>query len=157
MTRKTKTYIWSVVLTLAVGALSAFVTMGNMDIYENINKPSIAPPGFLFPIVWTILFTLMGISFANVLVRGREIHCETSSCKAIYVLQLFANFLWSVIFFNFRAFLFSFVWLVFLWVLILIMIKCFYGISRASAYMNIPYFLWVTFAGVLNFMIYTLN
>ena len=152
MTSKTKTYIKSVVLTLAVGALSAFVTRGNMDIYESINKPYIAPPGFIFPIVWTILFVLMGISFANVLVKG-----QGNVCKGIYVLQLFANFIWSVIFFNFRAYLFSFVWLILLWVLILIMIKCFYKISRAAAYLNIPYILWVTFAGALNYMIYILN
>ena len=152
MTRKTKIYIKSIVLTLAVGALSAFVTRGNMDVYESINRPSIAPPGFIFPIVWTVLFVLMGISFANVLVKGRG-----RECSGIYVLQLFANFLWSVIFFNFRAYMFSFVWLILLWVLILVMIKCFYRISPFSAYINVPYFLWVTFAGVLNFMIYILN
>ena len=157
MRRKTKTYVWSIGLTLAVGALSALLTMGNMDVYEDISKPYLSPPGFLFPIVWTILYTLMGISLANVIIKGRENGISSLSCVIKYTLQLVVNFFWSIIFFNMRAFLFSFVWLCLLWVLILIMMTCFYRISRSSAYINIPYLLWVTFAGYLNYMIYILN
>lgn len=144
-------------LTLAVGALSAFLTMGNMDIYKTINVPSFAPPGFLFPIVWTILYTLMGISVANIIVTGKENSLHIVPAVRTYILQLAVNFFWSIIFFNMQNFLFSFIWLILLWVLIIDMIVKFYSISKLSAYINIPYLLWVTFAGILNFMIFILN
>lgn len=157
MKTKTKTYIFSILITLAVGGLSALLTKGNMDVYETIDKPPLAPPGFLFPIVWGILYVIMGASLANILVKGREKGIYTVPCVKIYALQLVVNFFWSIIFFNMRAFLFSFVWLLLLWVLIIVMIDGFSKISRISAYANIPYFLWVTFAAYLNFMIYRLN
>lgn len=157
MKTKTKTYIFSILITLAVGGLSALLTKGNMDVYETIDKPPLAPPGFLFPIVWGILYVIMGASLANILVKGREKGIYTVPCVKIYALQLVVNFFWSIIFFNMRAFLFSFVWLLLLWVLIIVMIDRFSKISKISAYANIPYFLWVTFAAYLNFMIYRLN
>lgn len=157
MKTKTKIYIFSILITLAIGGLSALLTKGNMDVYETIDKPPLAPPGFLFPIVWGILYVIMGASLANILVKGREKGIYTVPCVKIYALQLVVNFFWSIIFFNMRAFLFSFVWLLLLWVLIIVMIDRFSKISRISAYANIPYFLWVTFAAYLNFMIYRLN
>ena len=157
MKSKTKTYLWCIGLTLAVGALSAFLTMGNMDVYEEITKPPLAPPAILFPIVWTILYTLMGISLAGVIIKGRKDGKYTLPAIRTYVVQLAVNFFWSIIFFNLRAFLFSFAWLFLLWFLIIDMIFKFYKISRISAYINIPYFIWVTFAGYLNLMIYILN
>lgn len=157
MKTKTKTYIWCILITLAVGGLSALLTKGNMDVYETINKPPLSPPGFLFPIVWGILYVIMGASLANILIKGREKGIYTVPCVKIYALQLAVNFFWSIIFFNMRAFLFSFVWLLLLWVLIIVMIDRFSKISKISAYVNIPYFLWVTFAAYLNFMIYRLN
>jgi len=157
MKSKTKTYLWCIGLTLAVGALSAFLTMGNMDVYEEITKPPLAPPAILFPIVWTILYTLMGISLAGVIIKGRKDGKYTLPAIRTYVVQLAVNFFWSIIFFNLRAFLLSFAWLFLLWFLIIDMIFKFYKISRISAYINIPYFIWVTFAGYLNLMIYILN
>ncbi|MBE6681914.1 MAG: tryptophan-rich sensory protein [Ruminococcaceae bacterium] len=154
---KTKTYVWSVIVTLAVAGLSALLSMGNMDIYGSIEKPAFAPPSILFPIVWGILYILMGISVANVIIKAREKGVYALSCIRIYALQLIVNFFWSIIFFNLRAFLFSFIWLVLLWVLIIVMIKCFSKISSFAAYINIPYLLWVTFAAALNFMIFRLN
>lgn len=157
MKSKTKTYICSILITLAAGGLSAFLTRNNMDVYESINKPPLAPPALLFPIVWSILYVLMGISLANILIKGREKGIYTVPCVKIYFLQLAVNFFWSIIFFNFRAFLLSFIWLLLLWVLIIKMIDCFSKISKSAALINIPYFLWVTFAAYLNFMIYRLN
>ena len=157
MKRKTKTYVACILLTLAVGVLSAFLTKNNMDVYETINKPPLAPAGFLFPIVWGILYVIMGISIAGILIKGREKEIYTIPCIKIYLLQLTVNFFWSLIFFNLRAFLFSLVWLLLLWVLIIVMIDRFSKISKFSAYINIPYFLWVSFAAYLNFMIYRLN
>ncbi len=157
MKSKTKTYVWSILLTLAVGGLSALLTRKSMDVYETINKPPLAPPAILFPIVWGILYVLMGISIAGILIKGRNEGIYTVPCVKIYVLQLAVNFFWSIIFFNLRAFLFSFIWLLLLWVLIIIMIDRFSRVSKINAYINIPYFLWVSFAAYLNFMIYRLN
>ena len=157
MKSKTKTYLWSIGLTLAVGVLSALLTMGNMDIYETIEVPSFAPSGFIFPIVWTILYILMGISVANVIITGKEKSLYILPAIRTYILQLAVNFFWSIIFFNMQNFLFSFIWLILLWVLIIDVIVKFYSVSKLSAYINIPYLLWVTFAGILNFLIFRLN
>ena len=157
MKKSTKTYVLSILFTLAVGALAAFLTRNNMDVYENIRKPYLAPQGFVFPIVWTILYTLMGISFALVLQKSTKDGIYAVPAIILYVVQLAVNFLWSIIFFNFEAYLFSFIWLLLLWVLVGAMIIKFYEISPVAAYLNVPYFAWITFAGYLNFMIFALN
>lgn len=157
MKNKTKTYVCSIFLTLAVGALSALATMGNMDIYKSINTPSFAPPGFLFPVVWTILYILMGISVAAVIVSGREKSLYIVPAIRTYLLQLAVNFFWSIIFFNMQSFLFSFIWLILLLILIIDMIAKFYPVNKFAAYINLPYLLWVIFAGILNFFIFRLN
>ncbi len=157
MKSKVKTYVYSILFTLAVGGLSALLTKGNMDVYENITKPALAPPGWIFPVVWGILYTVMGISLAMVLNKGKDDGEYVLPAVRIYAFQLAVNFFWSIIFFNLRAFLLSFVWLILLWVLVAAMIFKFYSVSKPAAYINIPYFLWVTFAAYLNYMIYTLN
>ena len=156
--QKDKTYIVfiiSIAISLAVGGLSAFLTRNSMDIYQSINQPLLSPPAILFPVVWTILYILMGISSAIVYIHGKE--TDVSGALKIYAFQLVVNFFWSIIFFNMRAYLFAFVWLIILWLLIISMIVSFRKISSIEAYLQIPYFSWVTFAGYLNFMIYFLN
>ena len=155
MWKKIKPYVIFVAISLGTGALAAFLTRGNMDIYDTINKPPLAPPMILFPVVWTILYILMGISSA-IIYQKREDE-NVSGALDVYGLQLAVNFLWSIIFFNLRAFLFAFVWLVLLWLLVYVMIKRFKRISPIAAYLQIPYLLWITFALYLNFMIYILN
>ena len=157
MKSKIRTYALCILLTVGAGALSAFFVRGSMDVYETINKPPLAPPPVLFPIVWSVLYILMGISLANILVRGRTEGIYTLPSVKIYLAQLTVNFFWSIIFFGLRAFALSFLWLVLLWVLIIMMIDKFSAISKSSAVINIPYFLWVSFAAYLNFMIYRLN
>ena len=151
------TYVISIAIALGVGGLSALLTMGNMDLYSDIRQPPLAPPAILFPIVWTVLYVLMGVSAAMVLTDGRLKEGERSSAMIPYAASLFVNFFWSILFFNFQAFLVSFLWLILLWILIVIMILRFYKISPLAAYLQIPYLLWVTFAGYLNWMIYMLN
>lgn len=146
---KLRPYLIAILLTLAIGGISALFTMNSMDMYKEITKPVIAPPGIVFPIVWTILYILMGISSARIYSKGGNL--------AIYALQLFLNFCWSIIFFNMRAYLFAFIWLILLWISILYMIIEFYKTDKTAAYLQLPYLLWVSFAGVLNFMIYLLN
>lgn len=157
MWNKIKPYIISILIALGVGALSALVTRDNMDIYERIVTPPFAPPGFLFPIVWTVLYTLMGISSARIYLKGKEEGAFVGDSLKVYALQLAVNFFWSIIFFNFEAFLFAFIWILLLWVLIIIMIRKFYAVDPLAAWLQIPYFLWVTFAAYLNLAIYMLN
>ena len=157
MWNKIKPYVISVLIALGVGALSALITRGSMNIYDRIVMPPLAPPGFLFPIVWTVLYTLMGISSARIYLKGREEGALVGDNLKVYALQLVVNFFWSIIFFNFEAFLFAFIWLILLWVLIIIMIREFYAIDPLAAYLQIPYLLWVTFAAYLNLAIYILN
>ncbi len=157
MWKKYKPYIISVFISLAVGGLSAFVTRNNMDIYESINKPFLSPPAWVFPVVWTILFTLMGISSARVWIKGKKSGKDVSASLKTYVWQLVANFVWSVLFFNRRAFLLSFAWIIVLWALIYTMIKQFGKTDSLAAKLQIPYLVWVSFAAYLNFMVWILN
>ena len=147
--QKAKPYIISILIALGVGGLSALLTMGNMDVYSQILKPSFAPPGFIFPIVWGILYVLMGISAARVYIKGGNLF--------YYAIQLIFNFFWSIFFFNFRWFLFSFIWLLGLLFLIVRTIMKYRRIKPIAAYLQIPYALWVAFAGYLNLAIWLLN
>lgn len=154
MWKKIKPYVISVLLAFIVGGLAAWLTNDSMNIYESINKPELSPKGFVFPIVWSILYTLMGISAAIVYKKGGM---RSKPALIVYAIQLIVNFFWTIIFFNLQAFLFSFIWLILLWILIIYMIYKFYEISPLAAYLQIPYLLWVTFAAYLNYMIFTLN
>ncbi len=137
------------------GALIGLLTSGSMESFAMLVKPPLSPPGWLFPVVWTVLYTLMGIS--SYLVYESSSGEQRRQALAIYGLQLIVNLLWSVFFFVAEWYLFSFFWLIVLWVLIIRMIKEFYEISEVAAYLNIPYLLWVTFAGYLNLGIWWLN
>ena len=106
-----------------------------------------------FPIVWTILYVLMGI--ASYLVYTSNLPDRTA--LTVYAIQLIFNFMWSIFFFNMQWYLFAFFWLILLWLLILYTIRLFYQISRPAGYLMIPYLLWVTFAGYLNYAIYLMN
>ncbi len=157
MWKKIKPYVISVLIALLVGGISAFLTKDNMNIYKDIVRPPLSPPMKLFPIVWSVLFVLMGISSAMVYKSKEADRTDVKNALTLYGIQLFVNFLWSIIFFNMRAYLFAFIWLVLLWVLIIAMIFKFKKISTAAALLQIPYLLWVTFAGYLTFAIYLLN
>lgn len=155
MKKEIKPYVYSVLIALGVGAISALLTKNNMDIYNDITKPLLAPPMILFPVVWSILFILMGISSA--MIYAADERKFKSTALTIYAVQLIVNFFWSIIFFNMRAFLFAFLWLVLLWILIVFMIIFFAKIKPLSAWLQVPYLVWVTFAGYLTLMIYLLN
>lgn len=157
MIKKLKPYIIAVLLTLAVGGLASLLTSSNTDVYNNLNRPALAPPPILFPIVWSVLYILMGIGAGHVYALRNSAPKSVSCGIKLYIIQLVMNFLWTIIFFNTQAFLFAFIWLALLWILIILMIFKFKEVSPAAAYLQIPYILWVTFAGYLNFMIYLLN
>lgn len=157
MNKKVRSFVIAIIIPLAVGGLSALLTMGSMDLYETIIQPPLAPPAILFPIVWTILYTLMGISSGIIYNSQNGTEAARNNALAVYALQLFINFIWSIVFFNLRAFLPAFVLILVLWVLIIVMIIRFYKIDKTAALLQIPYLLWVTFAAYLTLAIYILN
>ena len=148
-----RSLIIAILIPIAVGTLSAIFSR-NMQIYSSINKPALSPPGILFPIVWTILYILMGIS-SYIIYESND--PKRDRALRTYVLQLIFNFYWSIIFFRFNLFFTAFVWLLALIFLIVKMIRQFYHIKPVAAYLQIPYLLWCLFAAYLNFMIFRLN
>lgn len=147
-----KKLIISLLISLGVGGLSALITGSSMDTYKYLVKPPLAPPSILFPIVWTILFILMGISAYMVYDSGDE----NNSLKT-YAIQLAINFVWPILFFVLDYRLLALLWIILLDVVVIIMIKKFYEINKTAAYLQIPYLLWILFATYLNFGFYILN
>lgn len=148
-------FIISIAIPILIGLLAGILTMGSMEAFKLLNKPPLSPPGWLFPVVWTILYILMGI--ASYIIASSPRKLRAKDALKVYGLQLVFNFFWSIFFFNLEAYLFAFIWLVILWILILITTILFYGISKPAGILMIPYLLWVTFAGYLNLAIYLLN
>ena len=148
-----KRLILCIAIPLAVGGISALLTSSGMETFQALNKPPLSPPGWLFHVVGTLLYILMGIASYLVLTSGKP----SRSALTFYGLQLLFNFFWSIIFFNLERYLFAFVWLIALWILIFITTVLFYKISKPAGYLMIPYLLWVAFAGYLNLFIYLLN
>ena len=150
-----KKLIVCIAIPLIVGGLSALFTMKSMEDFKALNKPPLSPPGWLFPVVWTVLYILMGIASYIVCTSNKPARSKTA--LTVYGIQLAFNFLWSIIFFSVKAYLFAFIWLVILLALIIINAVLFYRIDKKAGYLLIPYILWVTFAGYLNLAIYLLN
>lgn len=157
-TKKTVTaYIIGIAIPLVIGALSALFTSGSMEIYGELELPPLAPPSWLFPIVWMVLFVLMGISSATVYLK-RDIDPKAATQGlTYYAISLIVNFCWSIVFFNMRAFLLAFIVLAVLVYLIVRTVLYYFKVSPVSSYLQIPYLLWVLFAGYLNIIIYILN
>lgn len=151
-----KKLIKNLAIPLGVGLVSGLLTRGGVEEFNtSAIKPFFMPPGWAFPVAWTILYILMGI--ASYLI---EVAPDTQSKKfaqTLYYVQLFFNFCWSFIFFNFGNYLFAFIWIIILWVLIIAATIEFNKIDPKAAYLMIPYIIWVTFASVLNFSVYLLN
>lgn len=146
----------NIAIPLIVGGVAGFLTSGSMKEFAALNQPPLSPPGWLFPVVWTILYLLMGIStyLISTAEAGEE---EIAGALALYNMQLIVNFLWPIFFFNLGWYLFAFFWLVLLWILVARMIKAFAEISKTAAYLNIPYLIWLTFAAYLNLGVWWLN
>ena len=132
MLQKIWRYLIPVAAALLAGGLAALLTQGDFAKYAAMEKPPLSPPALLFPIVWTILYTLMGISMAIVILSDAPTFQKRKSVK-IYAWQLFFNFLWSILFFRFDAYLLAFFWIVILFILIAAMIKQFYKISKITS------------------------
>ena len=145
-------YIKSILVPLLIGGLVGIVTSNYID-YNSLIQPSWAPPGFLFPIVWTILYSLMGVSYG--ILKSNSL--LDSNASILYYVQLFVNALWSIFFFVFKWRLFSFVWILLLIVLVYLMIKDFYPKNKVAGLIQLPYLLWIIFASFLNLAVYILN
>ena len=132
-----------------IGAVSALLAGGFSDFFNKYEEPPLLPPGWLFPVVWTILYAVMGYS-AYLVTHSYGETAQKKTALTIYWAQLALNFMWSIIFFRFEALWLAFVVIMALWVMIIAMILSFRKISPLAAYINIPYLLWVTFAAYLN-------
>ena len=148
--------IAALLLPLAVGGLSAWLTGSFSETYQSVYKPLLSPPGWVFPVVWTVLYLLMG--YASYLVWTSDASDEEKKeALTRYAVQLIFNFVWPLLFFRWRMFWIAFIWLVLLWVLILLTKRRFDGIDRRSGLCLIPYLVWVTFAAYLNLGVSLLN
>ena len=153
---KWKTYAFWIVLAEAAGALSGWLSREGTAVFsETAVQPPLSPPAILFPIVWTVLYLLMGISAARVSLTPPS--PERSKGMNLFIAQLVVNFFWSPIFFNLQAFGLAFFWLLLLWVLVLWMILAFRKSEPLAAKLQIPYWIWLTFAAYLNLGVWYLN
>lgn len=140
-------------VVIIVWLLSGILTMNSMEVYEELNKPFLNPPGYVFAIVWPILYLMMGLSFYFIINTDKDNKDAINS----FILQLLFNFFWPILFFKFDFYLFSSAWLLILVVLIGVTIYKFYKINKLSAILLIPYLIWCIFALYLNLSIYFLN
>ena len=152
MLNKFKTYFKAILIPVLVGGIVGFFISGSID-YNSLEKPFLSPPSITFPIVWTIIYILMGISYA--ILESNSL--VNSKINSIYYLQLFFNALWPIAFFLLKWRLFAFIWIIILAVLIIIMIARFYEKQKTAAWLQVPYLLWALFATYLNFGVYLLN
>jgi len=145
----------AIAIPLVTGALSRLLSRGGMAQFGDLNQPVLSPPGWLFPVVWTVLYVLMGI--ASYLVFVQPDSPRRTAALRVYGVQLFFNFFWSILFFRFGAYWAAFVWLILLWLLIVITMARFEGLSKTAVWLLVPYLLWVSFAGYLNAAVAQLN
>ena len=145
-----------VAIPLLVGAVAGLLTRDGMKEFVTLAKPPLSPPGWLFPIVWTMLYTLMGLA-SYFIYQKRDQSAKVAGALTIYGMQLFFNFFWPIIFFNLKWYFAAFFWLLLLWLFIGYTILAFREISKKASYLLYPYLVWVTFAGYLNLGIACLN
>lgn len=145
-----------IVISELVGIISALLSLRGMQNYNlSVEKPFLTPPGWVFMLVWPILYLLMGIGICQVL--KTEDYPGKACCMNLFVAQLIFNFFWSLIFFNAQAFGGALIWLAVLWILVLIMTLCFSKVNQTAAWLQLPYLIWLGFAFYLNASVWLLN
>lgn len=150
--KKAKIYIKSILIPVIIGGIVGLIISSSID-YNSLEKPFLAPPSIAFPIMWTILYILMGISYG--ILKSKKL--TNSEIDLIYYIQLGVNSLWSIFFFLVKWRSFPFIWIIILAILIIVMILKFYNKNKLAGLLQIPYLLWVLFASYLNIAIYILN
>ncbi|PXV96158.1 TspO/MBR related protein [Lachnotalea glycerini] len=153
---KWKELLFSIAVSVGIGALASQLTKESISVYNSFTKPLLSPPVWLFSIVWTILYILMGVS-AYMIYSAEASQKEKGDALRVYGIQLFLNFIWSLIFFNLHAYLIAFMILLLLWFAVYIMIERFSAIYICAGKLQIPYLLWIMFSGYLNLGIIFLN
>lgn len=149
-----------ILLPLVVGIISSLITGDAMTSFGELNQPPLAPPAWLFPVAWTILYILMGVASYLIFRLDPKTKKEAKARDAeltIYFTQLIFNFLWAIFFFQFELRFFAFGWLIVMWLMILALIIMAFKNRKVAAWCLIPYLLWCTFAAYLNIMIAVLN
>lgn len=141
-------------ITLGLGGLVGWLTSGEMSFYDGLTKPAFAPPGWLFPVAWSLLYASMALSIWLVLRTGSG---SRWMLLGLYAVQLIINLIWPVIFFKLQALGLAFFWLVLLWGLVLILMLQSFRFSKAAGWLLVPYIGWVSFAGYLSFTLARLN
>lgn len=159
--KEIRNFIISILIPLAVGYASSFISsfIAGIDTetyYSQLIKPGFAPPSFVFPIIWTILCILMGISAYKVMKKGYNV-AKVSDAMFYYWLQLALSFIWSILFFGFDLRFTALVDLIILIIIVLIMIKKFEKIDKKASYLNILYLVWLLYALFLNYFIWMIN
>lgn len=150
--KKIKIYAKSILIPVLIGGIVGLIISSAID-YNSLQKPFLAPPSIVFPIVWTILYILMGISYGILKSKG----LTDKKIDLIYYIQLAVNAAWSIIFFSLKWRLFAFIWILLLDILVILMIIKFYKKDKTVGLLQIPYILWTLFASYLNLAIYILN
>lgn len=146
-----------IAIPVVLGIVSSLLTMGGMKVFNStMNQPPLSPPMWLFPVVWTLLYVMMGTASYLVYTSEKEAK-ELSNAMSLYAAQLVVNFLWPIFFFHFQWYLLSFFWLLLLWVLVFLTTRQFYNISRLAGYLMVPYLVWLTFAAYLTLGVWWLN
>lgn len=153
---KLKPLAAAILIPLAVGGLAAFITRDAMKAFDTLYKPLLSPPGWLFPVVWTILYILMGIASYIIYVSDASMP-RKKRALTVYGIQLAVNFFWSIIFFSLKAYFPAFLWLLLLAGLIAATMVMFFYIDVRAERLLLPYLFWVAFAGYLNLGIFLLN
>lgn len=149
-----KKLLADIIITFIIGNIFSVFATGSMKKFVNIKKPVLSPPGIIFPIVWSILFILMGISL-YIIKNSNDL--DKNKAVFVYFTQLIINTLWTLFFFILDFKLFSFIWIILLILLVIYMLILFRSIDKKAFYLNIPYLLWLIFASYLNLSIYLLN
>lgn len=149
-------FLSSLALTLGAGFFAAFLTNGTYEVYETLNKPPLSPPGWVFAVVWSILYIMMGIALYAVR--------ESSGCRGlkadayrVFAVQLILNIGWPIVFFVFRAYLLSVIWLCVLIGFVFATVRLFWTINKCGGRLLVPYLIWCLYALYLNVGIYILN
>ena len=159
--KEVRNFIISILIPLIIGylsnALSSLLSgVSTAQYYSQLIKPSFAPPGYIFPIVWTILYVLMGISAYKILKKGSNLS-KVKDAMFYYWLQLGLNFMWSILFFGLGLRFTALVDLILLLIVLIIMIYKFYKLDKKVVYLNIPYVIWILYAGILNYFTWIIN
>lgn len=149
-------FVYSLFIPVMVGIISAAISSRGMEIYKVMEKPPLSPPAWVFSVVWTILYLVMGLS-SYLIIEARTDVKSKAAALMFYGIQLFMNFMWSILFFNLGMYMFSFIWLVIMLCVVVICAFKFFYISSLAGFLLVPYILWLSFAAYLNLGAYMLS